>query len=202
MSKATAYALIAVLAMSIGCTTRYFMRSTELPKSSKVGVLLVDDDGGRGGFSMKENYVFNSLIEHGVVPISLNLADVRPFYDIYLEAYGHGETTIQKDFPADHPLVFERIKEYLAGNGVQYVLVLHIRAKALDETLHATVVRVSDMAVIGSKYYEYRATAAACAGPFFVGWFYCGFLYLKNTDPVKYHLVDELLDELMGVRRL
>ncbi len=194
--------LIALLATAMGCTTKFSNTRTKLEQNSRVAVLLVDADGSDYEYGMAENYVFNAMLKHNLVPVSLNSADVKSFGELHRDYIAGAITTEkgEKEKAAFSPVFLESIQDYLAERKIDYLLLLEFDISGLDEHLQAMLVRTNDLSITASKYYDFSIMTPMCTGTFFVSWLYCPFLMARNSTEASYVLINEMLEEFMGMR--
>jgi len=197
----TVVAVVTMVFATSACTHLWVNRNKNLVAGDKVAVLLVDKNGEIQDHTMRRNYVFNSMLEHGLTPVSFNTADPRPLVDLYLgstkEVHVEGKTSSFSE-----PIVIEEFKSHLEKIGAKYLLMLYVDAWGVDEYLRAVVLDIANMTVVASKFYSFEATLAGCLCV--PGWSlaWCGFLFTPDTTEVAYRLIGDMLDDFMGTRRI
>ncbi len=194
-------AMILLLVLAVGCTTKFSNTRTKLEQNSRVAVLLVGDDGTDYDFGMAENYVFNAMLKHNLEPVSLNSADVKSFGELHRDYLGEEKLKQEAKEPlAFSPVFLENMQEYLSARKIDYLLLLNFDISGLDEHLQAMLVHVNDMKITASKYYDFSIMSPMCTGTFFVSWLYCPFLMARNSEEASYLMINEMLEEFMGMR--
>ncbi len=199
MKKLCALLLVSILMIQIGCTTKYVNRSSELPKQARVGILMVDRNGGDVKTSMRHNYMYNTAIQHEIVPIAMNDFNMADLYHFLPneEIKVAGEAKYITDFD---PALLPSLKAYLLEKQIDYLMVMHIRVSALDERIQTILIKSDDMRVIGTKFYDYSIMKPLCIPltcAFGIGAIVCPWFYLRDHDKARYEMVRDMLDEFM-----
>ncbi|MFA5183865.1 MAG: hypothetical protein WC405_21385 [Syntrophales bacterium] len=193
--------LMAAVVFAAGCTTKYVARSAEIEAKSRVGVILVSNDGDRLVPAVQYPYVYNKLMAHGLVPVSLAETGVeklfltRPSQIVDVKAQNI-TTGMQSLTPALTPV----LQAYLIEKKVDYLMVASFWASGLDEHLRAVVIRTSDMNIIASKFYDYSFMKGYCIPTAFIGigLLTCPFFYLANYDEMSYGMLEDLMKDITG----
>jgi hypothetical protein len=200
MKKAAVVLVIASLFLVAGCTTKYVARSADLEPKSRIGVLLVSQDGRQVVHGIQYSYVYNKIMAHGHVPVAVSEMDVaklhvdRPPLTIDLKPQG-AVSDVQMILPALTPT----LQNYLKEKKVDFLLVMSFKVSGLDESLRAVLVRTGDMAVVASKFYDFRFMAPFCipTGIIAVGALVCPFFYMNNYDNAIYDMIEQFFQDLI-----
>lgn len=190
-----------VVSTSIGgCKTRFFRRIAKLPNRARVGVLVTNEDGHGLQASVSKSYIHAALMENGVVPMTLNEATVPvKLLEKKIIAKMEGCSVDLDKIRADMRVLMS-LKDYFKRKNIQYILVVHVDSSGFDEDLKAVVIRVRDMAIIGSKYYRYRIMGLlyGIVGPLTAGfaWPFIPFCYFRDSRAVNYRLVKEFIAQM------
>ncbi len=201
-----------LLSSSASCTTKFTGKSERLPDQAKIAVLMVSRDGSDVHYTMKQTYVYHSMIQADLQPMSLNEIDVGELYTIdgnesegsLLSAVnGQGSQSISVEsgnvLPAE-PMAMPKLLRYVENQDIDYLLLLYTRVHAMDETLKAVLIRVSDRHVIGSKYYNYSFMKPFCIPMtlvFGLSVLICPWFFLREGAGVKHEMIDETLKDFM-----
>jgi len=195
--KTHAAFLAMVVILVSGCTTHFMNKSESLPTGARVAFVLSDSDGTFGGYAVHQGFVFNALLAHGLVPVSLNTADSTALLSGVSKSVFKFEG--QDPLSVTIPKHLETLKPRFEAMGISHLLVLHVAADALDESLRGVLIRVEDMAIVASKYYSHDIMVPLCVSTFFISWLYCPLIYWGTFDAeTSYDLVSSMLEEFLA----
>jgi len=174
--------------LTLGCGTVIYNYKSKLEKlrpNTRVGVLMVDFDasaggglsflgGGGGGdnisYAASRNYVFNSLIDNNLIPVSLNMTGVwtshylwfKNTFEAKLKALAESENSsnVAISIPVDDmnfpkpPMFLEELRRHLEKKRIDYVILMDCGVSTSQDYIKSVVIRVRDDVVVASKYYE------------------------------------------------
>ena len=190
------WAIALVSFMAGGCTSLYQHQLATIPSGSRVGVLLVDGGGDRSIQTMYQPYVYEVLAERRLIPVALNDGNVKPL----LRSATFGSAPGADRAPTGDVALLTTLKQHLTTHKVSYLLLLHLWTSGKDEDLRAVVVKVSDMSVVASRFYRYRAMAACWSGltPILgLGLVVCPWFYTVNADRNNRQMLRDFLGTIV-----
>ena len=170
--------------------SRFLSRTEVLPPQSRIAVMVVDEDGEISSPTMARSPILNALMDRGLRPVSLNLANARHlFAGITVEASA-------SQYPA--PILLENVRPYLKEVGATHLLLIHVESPGLDIDVRASLINVETMTVVASKHHTRDIMTPLCAATFFISWLYCPIIYaVEDRRKETYAYTDEAVVEFM-----
>jgi hypothetical protein len=199
MRKAVFAILLAAAIFAAGCTTKYVARSADIEPRSRVGLVMVSEDGDKLKYGIKHAYVYNRIMAHNLIPVALNEMDVSRFMtEKPGVVFDFKSQNSPSDLQAFIPAMTPTLQAYLKDKKVDFLLVTSFWVSGLDEHMRAIMIRVSDMVIVGTKFYDYKFMVPFCVptGLVGIGLLVCPFFYTNNYDSAIYEMAEEMLQDL------
>ena len=208
MTKVFVYFLILALLLSVSCTTRYMDKSETLPANKRVAVLVVEESGGTIVYGMQRNLIYNQLLRSNLIPVTLKEVDTGMFGHLG-RSYGNVAALMknlrdEKENSAPdetlNAILIPSLTNSLDKYDVDYLLIVSMSVVGLDKHLQGLLIKVDDMTVVASKYYDYTIMKELCIPLTFL-WgasiLTCPWLFIPDPDEARYEMVGDLLRDLM-----
>lgn len=195
--------LLSLSLLLVGCAgTTFDMKTAEVPKGARVGVLIVDGDGFPAGLTFQRTHVYEAIAEADLVPVALADASLKVFFPegaAPVAAPG-AQSEVRPDY------LFASLQPFLQSKEVDYVMLIDMWTSALDEDLKVVIVRTSDLQVVASRAHSRRVMAKLWAtttpvlglGLLICPWFYLASAEQPNGRALKSDLVSYLRSVVGG----
>lgn len=186
--------------MASGCATSMTHRTEAVSPGSRVGVLITDAGGAEVEPTFGDSYVYNALIQEGLVPVAMNDVDVSQVVPRLFERL---ELRSEQGVPRPTDWFLSTLVPYFVEKKLDYVMVVHTWTLGFDYDIKAVMIDAKRLDVVTSVDRRFRVMGALWGGlslVFGVSLLVCPWMYLRDVDEHNYELVRHFARYAVGKR--